>query len=151
MKDPFSPLRQHFLHVLRAAEGVIDWALDNGAHPGARAVHELVTETIFSLEVEEGERSPPAQPQTEGQQGSNDSLAQRVYLQGFDEIFGKPKVGDPEVERILNLEQTPTFEEMEKVRLYFRSRNVPTHEGAKMLGKFTKRHASAILAAYYGK
>jgi hypothetical protein len=34
------------LAALEAAEGVIDWALDNGAHPGARAVHALALAAI---------------------------------------------------------------------------------------------------------
>lgn len=30
------------IEILKMAEGVIDWALDNGAHPGVREIHKLV-------------------------------------------------------------------------------------------------------------
>ena len=39
-------LQPELLAALEAAEGVIDWALDNDAHPGVRAVHRMVLDAL---------------------------------------------------------------------------------------------------------
>lgn len=38
--------KRALLTALQAAEGIVDWALDNGANPGARAVLRMVQTAI---------------------------------------------------------------------------------------------------------
>ena len=40
------------LAALEAAEGVVDWALSNDAHPGVRAVHRMVLDALAKAKGE---------------------------------------------------------------------------------------------------
>ena len=38
------------VEALKACEGVVEWALENGAHPGARAIHAQATAALAAAE-----------------------------------------------------------------------------------------------------